>query len=115
MNEAWDAWVVAGQTLARAPVLLAAERHEAVYDFGGFDPKLFTLRYDAPGALFIGDVQAHSVPLGNNGLVEGGQLFFLSNAGVPEPASWAMMIAGFGIAGAAMRRKAKVSTTVSYS
>ena len=34
---------------------------------------------------------------------------------VPEPASWAMMIAGFGIAGAAMRRKAKVSTKVSYS
>jgi PEP-CTERM motif len=32
---------------------------------------------------------------------------------VPEPASWAMMIAGFGIAGAAMRRKASVK--VSYS
>jgi len=31
-------------------VLLAAPRHEAVYDFGGFDPKLYTLRYDAPGA-----------------------------------------------------------------
>ena len=25
-------------------------RHEAVYDFGGFDPKLYELRYDAPGA-----------------------------------------------------------------
>jgi 4,5-DOPA dioxygenase extradiol len=34
----------------RAPVLLAAPRHEAVYDFGGFDPKLYTLRYDAAGA-----------------------------------------------------------------
>jgi hypothetical protein len=34
---------------------------------------------------------------------------------VPEPASWAMMIAGFGVAGAAMRRKAKVRTTVSYA
>ncbi|MEO8805527.1 MAG: class III extradiol ring-cleavage dioxygenase, partial [Burkholderiaceae bacterium] len=34
----------------RAPVLLAAARHEAVYDFGNFDPKLFTLRYDVPGA-----------------------------------------------------------------
>jgi PEP-CTERM motif len=35
------------------------------------------------------------------------------NGAVPEPASWAMMIAGFGIAGAAMRRKATVK--VSYS
>ena len=36
--------------LARVPSLLAAERHAAVYDFGGFDPKLYTLRYDALGA-----------------------------------------------------------------
>ena len=42
--------MLSAHTLARAPVLLAAERHAAVYDFGGFDPKLFTLRYDAPGA-----------------------------------------------------------------
>ena len=41
---------VSAHTLARAPVLLAAPRHAAVYDFGGFDPKLSTLRYDAPGA-----------------------------------------------------------------
>ena len=61
--------------------------------------------YDAPGALFIGVVQAHSVPLGNNGLVERSELFFLSNAAVPGPASWAMMIAGFGLVGSAMRRR----------
>ena len=41
---------VSAHTAARAPVLLAAKRHEAVYDFGGFDPKLLTLRYDAAGA-----------------------------------------------------------------
>jgi 4,5-DOPA dioxygenase extradiol len=41
---------ISAHTAARAPVLLAAPRHAAVYDFGGFDPKLFTLRYDAPGA-----------------------------------------------------------------
>ena len=40
---------VSAHTSARMPVVLAAARHEAVYDFGGFDPKLFTLRYDAPG------------------------------------------------------------------
>lgn len=41
---------VSAHTTAREPVLMAGARHEAVYDFGGFDPKLFTLRYDAPGA-----------------------------------------------------------------
>jgi 4,5-DOPA dioxygenase extradiol len=41
---------ISAHTAARAPVLLAGARHEAVYDFGGFDPKLFMLRYDAAGA-----------------------------------------------------------------
>ena len=41
---------LSAHSLARAPMLLAAERHAAVYDFGGFDPRLHTLRYDAPGA-----------------------------------------------------------------
>jgi 4,5-DOPA dioxygenase extradiol len=41
---------VSAHTAARAPALLAAARHAAVYDFGGFDPRLHELRYDAPGA-----------------------------------------------------------------
>jgi 4,5-DOPA dioxygenase extradiol len=41
---------LSAHTLARTPLLLAAARHEAVYDFGNFDERLFTLRYDAPGA-----------------------------------------------------------------
>ncbi|MFL6660659.1 MAG: dioxygenase [Rhizobacter sp.] len=40
---------ISAHTAARTPVLLAGPRHEAIYDFGGFDPKLRTLRYDAPG------------------------------------------------------------------
>jgi 4,5-DOPA dioxygenase extradiol len=42
--------VVSAHTLTREPLLLAAAQHEAVYDFGGFDQRLYTLRYDAPGA-----------------------------------------------------------------
>lgn len=42
--------VVSAHTAAREPVLLAGARHEAVYDFGNFDPRLNALRYDAPGA-----------------------------------------------------------------
>ena len=41
---------VSAHTLARAPVLLAGARHEAVYDFGNFDPRLNLMRYDAAGA-----------------------------------------------------------------
>jgi PEP-CTERM motif len=29
----------------------------------------------------------------------------LASVGVPEPASWALMIAGFGLVGGAMRRR----------
>jgi 4,5-DOPA dioxygenase extradiol len=42
--------IASAHSLTREPALLAAPRHEAVYDFGGFDPQLHTLRYDAPGA-----------------------------------------------------------------
>lgn len=35
-------------------------------------------------------------------------------ASVPEPASWALMLAGFGAVGFAMRRRAKVRTAVSF-
>ena len=41
---------ISAHTAARAPVLLAAARHEAVYDFGNFDARLNELRYDAAGA-----------------------------------------------------------------
>jgi len=31
------------------------------------------------------------------------------SGGVPEPASWALMIAGFGLAGAALRRRSALA------
>jgi hypothetical protein len=36
-----------------------------------------------------------------------------AGSGVPEPAAWAMMLAGFGFVGASMRRRQKIS--VSYA
>ena len=42
-------------------------------------------------------------------------LFGIAIAAVPEPATWAMMLIGFGGIGFAMRRRAKVRTTVSYA
>jgi 4,5-DOPA dioxygenase extradiol len=41
---------VSAHTLTREPVLLGAERHAAVPDFGGFPQALYEMRYDAPGA-----------------------------------------------------------------
>jgi hypothetical protein len=47
------------------------------------------------------------------GYVEPGPGFHVigTAAAVPEPASWAMLIAGFGLTGAAMRRRARVAAT----
>lgn len=36
-------------------------------------------------------------------------------AGVPEPATWAMMLAGFGAMGFAMRRRKKVATRIRFA
>jgi 4,5-DOPA dioxygenase extradiol len=41
--------VASAHSLTREPVLLAAAHHEAVHDFGGFDERLYAMRYDAPG------------------------------------------------------------------
>lgn len=41
-----------------------------------------------------------------------GETLSISAAAVPEPASWAMMVGGFGLLGATMRRRAR--TTVSF-
>ena len=36
---------------------------------------------------------------------------FRNTGAVPEPAAWAMMLAGFGLVGSAMRRRSKVAVT----
>lgn len=41
--------------------------------------------------------------------------FLAPGAPVPEPTSWAMMIAGMGIVGSALRRRTKVATSVRFA
>lgn len=41
--------------------------------------------------------------------------FSVAVSAAPEPATWAMMVIGFGLVGFALRKRAKVRTTVSYS
>lgn len=65
---------LSAHSLTREPVLLGAARHEAVYDFGGFDDRLYQMRYDAEGApalaqqvrglLAAAKLPAHVVPEG---------------------------------------------------
>lgn len=43
------------------------------------------------------------------------RVFLAQTAAVPEPATWALMLAGFGLIGFAMRRRNKVSTTVRFA
>lgn len=38
-----------------------------------------------------------------------GSLFEMSAAAVPEPSSWALMVAGFGLVGGAVRRRQQVA------
>ena len=33
------------------PIVVANEKPDMIYDFGGFEPELYTMRYDAPGAI----------------------------------------------------------------
>ena len=49
----------------------------------------------------------------NNDAADGFRLNSLSVAAVPEPASWAMMIAGFGLVGSSMRRRGTVRMATS--
>lgn len=70
-------------------------------DLAAFDAIGYNLALDSRGASY---------------LTSTGQIYTrFANAGaVPEPATWAMMLMGFGLVGGAMRRR-KVSTTVSFA
>jgi 4,5-DOPA dioxygenase extradiol len=87
--------MLSAHTLAREPMALAAPRHEAVYDFGNFDPRLFALRYDAPGAPALAErvaalTNAHLLPQG--GLDHGiwtALMYLYPKADVPVlPLAW---------------------------
>ncbi len=57
----------------------------------------YNLYSNGPGSYTLYKAQDRSYGVNSNGT--------LSVAGVPEPAAWALMIGGFGLAGAALRRR----------
>ncbi len=57
-------------------------------------------------------VPSNEVPNGGSDAADMNVWAFQTGAGrVPEPAAWAMMLAGFGLVGSAMRRRSKVAVT----
>jgi len=40
---------------------------------------------------------------------------FVPNPGVPEPATWAMLVLGFGVAGSALRRSRRATPALTYA
>jgi hypothetical protein len=87
-------------------------------------PGDYWFSFTSPGALDLGTTVSNPGPTAVLNLdtgpdwevstVEGIALRIYGEAAptsaVPEPASWALMIAGFGLAGAAMRRRAALAT-----
>ncbi|MBC7505665.1 MAG: PEP-CTERM sorting domain-containing protein [Sandarakinorhabdus sp.] len=65
--------------------------------------------YGADGTTLLGQLTASGLSRGTSGGVAlrgyGTSFDTIGNAAIPEPASWAMMIAGFGLVGAVMRRR----------
>lgn len=62
-----------------------------------------------------GDNGAFYTPTANQPGYVGGfavTYHFISDSGVPEPATWAMMIAGFGLMGLALRRKPRSEAAI---
>jgi hypothetical protein len=76
----------------------------------GNDPVVFDF---GDGGQFSVKLEDTFFALNNATTNVNGKFKLLSDAtpAVPEPATWAMMIAGFGLIGASMRRRQKVSVT----
>jgi hypothetical protein len=71
------------------------------FSFDVAGPQLFGGTIDAPTLRAFAPEQLTDLSTG--------ETITLSARAVPEPAAWAMMVAGFGLAGAAMRRRTSLA------
>lgn len=75
-------------------------------------PGLGTFPTVAPGGFFTFRLsQAFGYSVAGGTTYGGNRLGAFQMPAVPEPASWALMIGGFGLAGAAMRRRERTTVT----
>jgi opacity protein-like surface antigen len=84
----------------------ASNRVLSAYALGVFTPLGIYSTYD-PGAasLTFSFTQNNQHSDDEAGAIQGGFTLSTPPAGVPEPASWGMLIVGFGLSGFAMRRR----------
>ena len=77
------------------------------------------LRVESGGQFYYGFAYTTDNVLNSYGFENQANTGILGTTAVPEPATWALMIAGFGLVGAAMRRRrtaaSSATTTVRYA
>lgn len=87
--------VASGPTSNRSLVAYALGTFTPLGTFASYDPGAASLTFS-----FTQNNQGEEA-----GAIQGGFTLSTPPAGVPEPASWAMLITGFGLSGYAMRRR----------
>ena len=127
--DAWNAWGQVSGCDNSGENCSTGWLDEVAIDFGGGNVDLYSVGgpgngifstaaqalsvYEA-GPLFVDAIPAGFVPTAGIGFTLASAQtvrFFVDdtplsdNLGVPEPSAWALMIAGFGLAGAALRRR----------
>jgi hypothetical protein len=85
--------------------------YDARGDFGPA-PTSFVFSMTRPGPFPQGQFMHTDLGLFQWGRVDATVFTARLDGGVPEPAAWALMLAGFGLAGAALRRKTRVTAQI---
>lgn len=82
------------------------------FNFGLFNNSIGSSIFSTGTPLYTGTEAAPTFKTGTFSLDPG---YSLTISAVPEPASWAMLIAGFGAIGGVMRRRRNMTVRVAYS
>ncbi|OJV29380.1 MAG: hypothetical protein BGO24_03985 [Sphingomonas sp. 67-36] len=106
----WPYGVFTGTTYTMAdainPVFWTSAQGISAKFAGGSQLNIFfSSALTAAGAMLDQTTSETQKLAGSRWLTEGSVSAVAGAGGVPEPATWAMMIAGFGLVGAAMRRR----------
>jgi hypothetical protein len=86
--------------------------------FGSGSLSLASPTYSHSGSIFLNSGDVFSTIINREGSYSNdstGENFTLSTGAVPEPATWGLMIVGFGLVGSSLRSRRKQTVRVTYS